>query len=157
MTMIDHDLEYKESKKHKEKRNFVPKEIREVLFDSQGGKCIYCGRRYNLGNFIADHKKPVNREGANKIENIQLICPACNKYKGRMTDPEFRRKYRLPTAKDSNHLPPEDVLPQHYFEQISRARGVAKRRKHKLAHFRARNKDEYGQGEYAQDEHTQDE
>jgi 5-methylcytosine-specific restriction endonuclease McrA len=41
------------------------------------------------GKFHADHMHPLIRGGSNDISNIQLLCPRCNKSKGKKTMEEY--------------------------------------------------------------------
>ena len=51
------------------------------LHKLQRGKCACCGKK--LGNaFHRDHINPLALGGSNRIENIQLLCSACNLKKG---------------------------------------------------------------------------
>lgn len=42
-------------------------------------KCLICGTGKNL---TIDHIKPVSLGGKNNIENLQVLCSACNQIKG---------------------------------------------------------------------------
>jgi 5-methylcytosine-specific restriction endonuclease McrA len=51
------------------------------LYVRQRGKCAVCFE-FLFGKFETDHIMPLSRGGNNKPENIQLVCPKCNKIKG---------------------------------------------------------------------------
>jgi 5-methylcytosine-specific restriction endonuclease McrA len=53
----------------------------ERLYCTQRGKCAIC-KEYLFGKFEVDHIKPLSKDGENSPENIQLLCPKCNKKKG---------------------------------------------------------------------------
>ena len=69
---------------------FTSEEVR-VLFQTQSGKCPYCGIRLEEG-FHRDHIIPLARPElgpTNYISNIQLTCPECNLSKGDRTHEEY--------------------------------------------------------------------
>lgn len=51
-------------------------EVAECLYEQQGGKCALCGVGFPLRNLETDHIQPKRND---KIENLQLLCGACNK------------------------------------------------------------------------------
>lgn len=46
------------------------------LFRMQNGLCAHCSSE--LAKYHGDHIIPLSKGGSNWIENIQLLCPACN-------------------------------------------------------------------------------
>ena len=129
MCFFDFDEEEPRTKRRK-----FSKGEKETLFKIQKGKCMYCGKKMEMAYFDVDHKKPVAKGGKNRITNLQLLCRPCNARKGKMTDGEFRRRYKLtPSTKAKG--PPSRVIPQKHFEGISattskrKAKASAKRRK----------------------------
>jgi 5-methylcytosine-specific restriction protein A len=94
-------------------------EIMHELFEKQHGKCMYCGKdKHEPSDFDLDHKIPVARGGTNDISNFQLLCGSCNSRKRTTTDDEFRKKYRLPPANETQ-CPPSEVLLQSYFKNVA--------------------------------------
>jgi 5-methylcytosine-specific restriction endonuclease McrA len=64
------------------------------MFADQQGLCASPICRLPLilkgpGKFHADHMHPLIRGGSNDIGNIQLLCPKCNKSKGKKTMEEY--------------------------------------------------------------------
>lgn len=57
----------------------ILKEVRQRVWHRDGAKCVECGSRYRL-HF--DHVIPVAKGGDNTMENIQVLCRACNLAKG---------------------------------------------------------------------------
>lgn len=51
----------------------------EQLVKSSGEKCTYCGNKTKKFHF--DHKISVCHGGLSNINNIQILCPECNKFK----------------------------------------------------------------------------
>jgi len=49
-----------------------------VLHRAQRGRCAICGARRGINSIHRDHVMPLSRGGANTIDNIQLLCRACN-------------------------------------------------------------------------------
>lgn len=51
-----------------------------ALLVIQEGNCVYC--RIELVKFHVDHIVPLAKGGTNTDDNIQLLCPTCNRKKG---------------------------------------------------------------------------
>ena len=83
------------------------KGLRERLWRSQGGRCVYCGVRIRLSQYQSqiDHVIPVIRGGGNEEDNLQLTCPQCNGKKGDRTDDEFRYRLRSLLSSVRGHIP----------------------------------------------------
>ncbi len=52
------------------------------LFGKQEGNCAGCRTLFLFRNFTIDHKIPKSRGGSDHIDNLQLLCGACNSTKG---------------------------------------------------------------------------
>jgi hypothetical protein len=59
---------------------------RRILKDAA---CAACGSTTDL---TIDHKTPISRGGGSSEDNLQALCGACNRSKGKMTMPEFIRE-----------------------------------------------------------------
>jgi len=101
-------------------RKAPSRDLKEALYKKQKGRCNYCGIKLSMSYFHVDHKTPVAREGKDSIANSQLLCGPCNTRKGRLTDGEFRRRYRLTPTRQTKG-PPARPKSQAYFEKISKA------------------------------------
>jgi len=56
------------------------------MLEEQGGFCVACrGDLQQLGYHV-DHVHPISKGGSNGPENLQLLCPACNRSKSDKTD-----------------------------------------------------------------------
>ena len=63
----------------------APKNYRQnkhVLFGQQEGLCNGCGVMFPFRNFTVDHMVPQSRGGTDHLDNLQLLCGACNSLKG---------------------------------------------------------------------------
>ena len=52
------------------------------LFGKQEGLCAGCKVMFPFRNFTIDHIVPLSRGGTDHLENLQLLCGACNSLKG---------------------------------------------------------------------------
>ena len=55
---------------------------KHVLFGQQEGLCNGCGVLFPFRNFTVDHMVPQSRGGTDHLDNLQLLCGACNSVKG---------------------------------------------------------------------------
>ena len=64
-----------------DKPNHIPvsKELRFRVFERDNYTCQRCGKQYDLS---LDHIKPRLLGGANTLDNLQVLCTACNTQKG---------------------------------------------------------------------------
>jgi 5-methylcytosine-specific restriction endonuclease McrA len=59
-----------------------------ALYASQGGVCAYCPVPL-VGGYHVDHIVPLDRGGADRLDNLALACAPCNLSKGNKTRDEF--------------------------------------------------------------------
>ena len=55
---------------------------KHVLFGQQEGLYNGCGVMFPFRNFTVDHMVPQSRGGTDHLDNLQLLCGACNSVKG---------------------------------------------------------------------------
>ena len=55
---------------------------RHTLFGKQEGRCGGCRVAFPFRNFTVDHVVPQSQGGSDHLENLQLLCGACNSVKG---------------------------------------------------------------------------
>ena len=55
---------------------------KHVLYGEQEGVCAGCKYEFNFRNLEVDHKIPQSRGGSDHKDNLQLLCPGCNRVKG---------------------------------------------------------------------------
>ena len=63
----------------------APKNYRQnkhVLYGQQEGLCAGCEMHFPFRNFTVDHLIPRSRGGTDHLDNLQLLCGACNSVKG---------------------------------------------------------------------------
>lgn len=61
------------------KRERIPQDIQDRVWNRDGGKCVMCGSREKLE---FDHIIPFSRGGSNTYRNLQILCERCNRQKG---------------------------------------------------------------------------
>lgn len=57
------------------KREPIPQDIMDQVWNRDGGKCVKCGSQENLE---FDHIIPHSKGGANSYRNLQILCKKCN-------------------------------------------------------------------------------
>lgn len=60
------------------------------LWDEQDGFCMGCRGDLSVLGYHVDHVHPISKGGANSPDNLQLLCPRCNKQKGDKMPEEWR-------------------------------------------------------------------
>lgn len=68
------------------------------LYGEQGGYCAGCGEHFEMRNMEVDHIIARAKGGTDHIENLQLLCGACNRVKGDRGMEYLRTKLQLPKA-----------------------------------------------------------
>ncbi len=66
--------------KHLNIRAFSPKMAR-TAYERQKGKCLRCGKYFNIEKMQADHIVPWSKGGKTIAENCQMLCDNCNRQK----------------------------------------------------------------------------
>ena len=112
---------------------------KHTLFGQQEGHCGGCRMMFPFRNFEIDHVIPRARGGFENIENLQLLCGACNRAKGTGTQAELIAKLKeggqlaLPCTRIqgwTNQLPPCSVTAwstrtRYYRRFVRRSRKLA--------------------------------
>ena len=57
------------------KREPIPQEIMDQVWNRDGGKCVKCGSQQRLE---FDHIIPFSKGGATTYRNLQILCKSCN-------------------------------------------------------------------------------
>lgn len=65
-------------------------ELRELVYNTYGTKCIYCPKIITLKTMVVDHIIPMSKGGNSNIENLQVICKTSNSVKGSLTAENFQ-------------------------------------------------------------------
>ena len=60
--------------------------------------CNICDTHFPYRNMAVDHIDPKSQGGTDHIENLQLLCPACNSMKGTRTQSEAIAAYKRQLA-----------------------------------------------------------
>ena len=66
-----------------------PRAHLDTLYGQQDGLCGGCGERFPKRNLTMDHMVPRKCGGTDHIENLWLLCGACNSSKGTRTQEQF--------------------------------------------------------------------
>ena len=75
-----------------------------ILFGNQDGTCNGCGQQFIFQIFEVDHIDPKSKGGSDHINNLQLLCPPCNRSKGSMSMGEFSVKRKTEITAQLEYL-----------------------------------------------------
>ena len=67
---------------------------RHTLYGRQEGICGGCQVMFPFRNMTVDHVVPQSKSGSNHLDNLQLLCAACNSMKGARSQDEFIAKLK---------------------------------------------------------------
>jgi site-specific DNA-methyltransferase (adenine-specific) len=65
---------------------------RHTLYGKQEGNGAGCGIHFPFRNLTVDHIVPKSRGGTDHLDNLQLLCGACNSMKGAISQAAFHAK-----------------------------------------------------------------
>ena len=72
----------------KSRRSYNMNKLRPQIIDRDNGRCQNCNKRVKGANATLDHKNP---EGPETLENLHLLCRACNTMKRDKSWDEFQK------------------------------------------------------------------
>ena len=55
--------------------------MRQRVYERQNGKCVICGKAFEISDMDADHIEPWSKGGKTVEENCQMLCRKCNQEK----------------------------------------------------------------------------
>ena len=62
---------------------WLPTKKRQLIYDRDDHRCIYCGGNGNDEHLTLDHLKPVELGGTHRAANLVTACKTCNSAKGK--------------------------------------------------------------------------
>jgi len=99
-------------------RKTPPRRLRELIFNDQGGRCMYCGIKLDIAHMTLDHKTAFANSGTENPANFQIFCGPCNRLKSKRNYGVFRRLYKLGPSRGAK--PPTKAIPRSYFNDITK-------------------------------------
>lgn len=76
------------------KKDRIPTNIRRMVIDRDGLRCVFCGVDLEQHEVQLDHVVPESRGGLTSYNNLQVTCKKCNTEKGVLSEEEFMTKLR---------------------------------------------------------------
>lgn len=73
--LIEEGLIFNEGIDKGVKRELIPQDIMDKVWNREAGKCVQCGSQQNLE---FDHIIPFSKGGATTYRNLQILCKKCN-------------------------------------------------------------------------------
>ena len=70
------------------------KKKRKLFSRGKEGKCNGCAKKFDMRNMAVDHIKPFAHGHGERLNNLQLLCTACNSLKGTGTMAQLKKKLR---------------------------------------------------------------
>ena len=138
---LGYSMRWDDNTSNWERRRIIfPRSVKNKLFRAQKGRCRYCGRLHRIGYLEIDHKYPFSRGGSDEIDNLQLLCTACNMRKGIQSDEEFRLRYRRLLPNDGR-IPNPPISQEEFARETQRTRASREVRgiyRERFENYRAR-------------------
>jgi len=72
----------------------IPTNLRRMVIDRDGPRCVFCGLDLELSEIHLDHVIPESQGGPTSYHNLQVSCGKCNREKGVLTEAEFEKRLR---------------------------------------------------------------
>ena len=73
---------------------------KHTLYGKQEGQCAGCRVMFPFRNMTVDHIVPQSKGGGDHIDNLQLLCAACNSMKGVRSQEEFVARLKAEGVRD---------------------------------------------------------
>ena len=86
-----YDVQHRLDMPHRTDLGELPnyKTHRHTLYGRQEGICVGCRVMFPFRNMTVDHVVPQSRTGSDHLDNLQLLCAACNSKKGTRSQEQF--------------------------------------------------------------------
>lgn len=82
-------VEVKRDKYGRIKRKQYSESTRKMLYNNADGRCQLCGRKILYSDASIDHIIPLAMDGEDCVNNLQIACVPCNRYKDNILPEEY--------------------------------------------------------------------
>ena len=86
------------------KKERIPKNLRRMVIDRDGRRCVYCDEDLTDAEIHLDHVIPESKGGPTNLANLQVTCRKCNTSKGVLTEEQFTNRLRTRAQNILNRL-----------------------------------------------------
>ncbi|MDD3361533.1 MAG: HNH endonuclease signature motif containing protein [Hespellia sp.] len=78
--------------KRKRNRKTYSRNERIEIYNRYNGRCNICGRKLDFSEMTLDHIIPLDKDGADAMENLQCSCQMCNSIKMNILPQDFMER-----------------------------------------------------------------
>ena len=93
------------------KRGYLGKQVRLAIWEREGGKCMLCGCKLQVGRFIFEHVRALELGGSDTPDNIRLTCRPCATEKTRDDHARAAKAKRVKARHLGAKAPSRNPLP----------------------------------------------
>lgn len=116
------------------KRKYIPKKIREAVYNKYNGHCAYCGKRIEYKDMQLDHLIPKQREQFKRYSTEEIECfenymPACRRCN------HAKRSYSLEGFREFIETISKKLFRDNYIYKVGLDYGLVIANEHKVIFY----------------------
>lgn len=83
------------TRKSRTGRSRIPFRVKKAIFERDGYRCQYCGKKFPRDQLTIDHVIPLGKHGIDELTNYVTACKSCNEMKGSMSLADFAHHIKI--------------------------------------------------------------